>query len=219
MFILLISRIITGDLKENCYIIETSKKNCLIFDPGADFNKINNYITKNNLHPTHIFLTHGHYDHIGAIPELKEKYSNLKIAISKEDQECLKDGSKSLASTYGYYQQRPLNSDIIVKDNLKINIDDISITCIFTPGHTLGGFCYLINKEALITGDTIFKNSIGRSDLYGGNQQVLLNSIKKIYTIIKPNKSNPIKIYPGHWLTSTLEKELYSNPYLKFLIL
>lgn len=214
---MLIDRIITGNLKENCYIAATNINNCLIFDPGADFDKINKHIIKNKLTPKYIFLTHGHYDHIGAIPMLKENYPEIKIIISKEDEDFLKDGNKSLASVYGNYDQKRVTPDIIIKDNEIIKIDDISIKPILTPGHTPGGVCYLINHNILITGDTLFKNSVGRTDLYGGNQDDLEKSIKKIYKLLPINNKIEIKIYPGHGFSSNLKKEFYNNPYLHFL--
>ncbi|MBP0979771.1 MAG: MBL fold metallo-hydrolase [Oscillospiraceae bacterium] len=229
MLKLLIKRITVGDLKTNCYIISTDKNNCLIFDPGSDFDKINNYIIQNKLSPSHIFLTHGHYDHIGAVPKLKESYPEIKIFISDEDKDCLIDGQKSLASVFGNYTQKPIQSDVIIKDNMILKIDDIIIESISAPGHTPGSVCYLINNNILLTGDTLFKDSVGRTDLPGGDQKKLEDSIKKIYKLfIFQNKDidmnidmnidiDKIKIYPGHWISSNLKKEFYSNPYIKFL--
>lgn len=217
MFLLLITRIITGSLKENCYIVSTDTNKCLIFDPGADFDKINKYIIKNKFTPKYIFLTHGHYDHIGAVPMLKENYPDIKVIISKEDEDFLKDGDKSLANIYGNHDQKRVDPDIIIKDNETIKIDDISVTSILTPGHTPGGVCYLINHDILITGDTLFKNSVGRTDLYCGDQDKLEKSIKKIYKLFSINNKIEIKIYPGHGFSSNLEKEFYNNPYLNFL--
>ncbi len=211
----LIKRIATGNLKTNCYVIATNSNNCLIFDPGSNFEKIDDYINKNNLCPSHIFLTHGHYDHIGAVPNFQKNYPQIKTAISEADQECLSDGDKSLANLYGNYDQQPAKHDILITDNLILTIDNIEIRCFLTPGHTRGSACYLINNDTLLTGDTIFKNSVGRTDLYGGNEKSLLASIKKIYHLLQPSVEKPIQIFPGHWLSSTLHQELISNPHLK----
>lgn len=217
MVILKIFRIRTGELKSNCYIIPTNKNNCLIFDPGDEFDKINNHIIKNNLSPTNILLTHGHYDHIGAVADFKKFYPNIKVAISKEDEQCLTDNTKSLASVYGYKVLEPVFSNIILNDGSSLQIDDVSIFTISTPGHTRGSVCYFINDEILLTGDTLFKNSVGRTDFEGGSQTELKKSIKKLYTLLKPSNLNPIPIYPGHWLTSSLQSEYENNPYLQFL--
>lgn len=214
MVILIIQKVVVGSLKTNCYILSTNKNNCLIFDPGSDFDKINSYIIKNNLIACYIVLTHGHYDHIGAVPKLKKTYPKIKVAISEEDQNCLFDGQKSLASVFGIYDQTPVKPDVIITDNMTIKIDDVDIKCILAPGHTPGGVCYLINNNFLLTGDTLFKNSIGRTDLLGGNQKQLENTIKKIYKIFETQDKEQVNIYPGHGFSSNLKQEFYSNPYL-----
>ena len=213
----LIKRIAVGELKTNCYILSTTKNNCLIFDPGSDFEKINDYITKNSLNPTHIFLTHGHYDHIGAVAQLKSAYPDVKIAISEADANCLFDNDKNLANLYSNCKHQPVHANIFVRENFVLKIDDIELKCFFTPGHTPGSVCYLVNNALLLTGDTLFKGSVGRTDLPGGNQSELEKSLKKLSLLFNKTKnqtSNQISVFPGHWLSSTLEKEFSSNPYL-----
>lgn len=212
-----IIRIRTGELKSNCYIIPTNKNNCLIFDPGDEFDKINNKIIKNNLSPTNILLTHGHYDHIGAVADFKKFYPNIKVAISKEDEQCLTNNSKNLSSTYSSKVLESVSSDLTLNDGSNLQIDDVSIFTISTPGHTRGSVCYFINNEILLTGDTLFKNSVGRTDFEGGSQTELKQSIKKLYTLLNPSNLKQIPIYPGHWLTSNLQSEYENNPYLQFL--
>lgn len=207
-------KIVVGTLKSNCYIIKTQNNNCFIIDPGSDFDKINRCIVTEKLAPKYIFLTHGHYDHIGAVPILKETYPDVKICISKEDSICLEDGNESLANIYGDYTQLLVKHDVIITDGLTMMIDDVDVFCISTPGHTVGSVSYLVNKEVLFTGDTLFRGSVGRTDLNGGNATSLRNSIQKIYKMLTPSELNPIKIYPGHYFASSLEKEKYNNPYV-----
>lgn len=207
-------KIVVGQLKSNCYIVKTENNSCFIIDPGSDFDKIDKCIVTEKLIPKYIFLTHGHYDHIGAVPNLKVKYPDVKICISKEDSNCLMDGNESLANIYGGYKQLPVQCDVIITDGLTILIDDVEVFCISTPGHTVGGVSYLVNQEVLFTGDVLFKGSVGRTDLNGGNSASLKDSIKKLYKVLAPSELKPIKIYPGHYFASSLEKEKLANQYV-----
>lgn len=191
----------------NCYIISKNKET-LIVDPGGDADEIIEYIDKNNLKPLAIILTHGHGDHIGGVNELISKY-DLEVYINKKDEELLLDGEKNL-SIY-----MPLKKEITVeeyktfKSGEILNINNYKIETIGTPGHTRGSTCFLIEKK-LFTGDTLFKGTVGRTDLYGGSEN-LLDSIKEKILVL----DGDIEIYSGHGVESTIAEEIATNPFLK----
>lgn len=199
----------------NCYIVfsETTKE-CIVIDPGGDLEKIIDKIDKRNLIPTYIALTHGHGDHIFAVNSLKTKYNSIKIIAHEDEFEILKDSSKNYSKYL--FENREVNIlklDKFLKDNDIINISsDLTFKVIHTPGHTKGSICYYyLEKDALFTGDTVFLENIGRTDLYSGNFEELINSLKKISAL-----PDNVIIYPGHGPHSTIEYEKNNNHYFNF---
>ena len=177
----------------------------MIIDPGGAGSIIYNFIKDNNLNVQAILNTHSHYDHVGAIKELKDKFS-IPLYLHSKDEKLL--NSANLYSglfdgigpikipTVDYY------FDLI---DIQDYITNFTIKVISTPGHTEGGVSLLI-EDCLFTGDTLFKGDIGRVDLPGGEELTLKNSLKII------SKFPPqTKIYPGHGSESTIEKELKNN--------
>ena len=200
-----IKNIPNGKWKENCYVVSNLYSDALIIDPGGAGNIIYNFIKDNNLNVQAILNTHSHYDHVGAIKELKDKFS-IPLYLHSKDEKLLNsanlysglfDGIGSIKiPTVDYYFDQ-----IDIQDY----ITNFSIKVIFTPGHTTGGVCLLI-EDCLFTGDTLFKGDIGRFDLPGGEELALKNSLK-IISQFPPQT----KIYPGHGSESTIEKELKNN--------
>jgi glyoxylase-like metal-dependent hydrolase (beta-lactamase superfamily II) len=187
---------VTGDLKANCYIlIDDATQHAIIIDPGANFSAINKELIGTN--PLLILLTHGHYDHIGAVSELKSAYKGLIVCIGAADAELLQDSKKNM----GYWSNQHIKSfteDKLLSGNDEINFCNSKIKTLATPGHTQGSTCYFING-LLFSGDTLFKGATGRTDLYGGNQSDLTQSINRL------KKLNPQTIvYPGHGLKTTI---------------
>ena len=173
---MLIKRVVVGPLQENCYIVEKDGE-CIIMDPGDEVDKIMESIT---YPPVAILITHNHFDHVGALTALKEKYN-----IPVYDYNNLKQGELSTAK-------------------FKINI-------IYTPGHTSDSVTYYFKEEEIMfTGDFLFKNTIGRTDLSTGNFEEMQKSIRKILTY-----SDIIKVYPGHGDSTILGLEKKYNEYLK----
>lgn len=193
----------------NCYIVSKNKET-LIVDPGGDADEIIEYIENKDLNPIAIILTHGHGDHIGGVEELKEKYG-IKVYVNDKDEELLLDGEKNLSKYMPLKKEVVLESYTTFKSDEILNIGDFKIEAIGTPGHTRGSTCFLI-EDKLFTGDTLFKGTVGRTDLYSGGND-LIDSIKE--KILKLNES--IKIYPGHGAESTILEEKNSNSFLKGL--
>lgn len=203
-----IYRIPVGDLLANCYIIETENKNALAIDPGSDFQKIKNFLDDHGLSLKKILLTHGHYDHIGAAGEAADVYG-AEIYVHEEDAPMLTSRIKSLADAIGAGQFNEISEFITIKSGDVISVDKNNFEVIHTPGHTPGGVCYKCGN-ALFTGDTLFKLSMGRTDFPGGNMGEMFESLQKIARL-----EGEYDVYPGHNETSTLSYERKNNPYLK----
>lgn len=195
----------TGPLGVNTYIIAYNSKAAII-DPGGNTKWLLLEIKQMGCELTHIFLTHGHFDHIGAVEELKEA-TGAKCYAHKNDARMLEDPALNLSSFF--YGQK-----ISCKADIELNGGDIihfgkGINVIHTPGHSSGGCCY-DTGEFLFTGDTILEYDIGRSDYPGGNHSELISSIK--YSLYKLEGDR--KIYPGHGESTMLSDEKKFNHYV-----
>jgi len=196
-----VNKIITGRLKQNCYLVSRNKL-LIIIDPGNNATEIVNEINKHDLIPLAILNTHAHFDHIGAVDYLKNKYS-IPFYLHSKDFRLLRSANLYQLVFKGDGKIKVPNVDFFFDDNdLNYNIGKIKFSFLHTPGHTNGSVCIKINNN-LFTGDTLMKNVIGRSDLPGGNKNKLIDSLIKIKNL--PNKLN---IYPGHGKKSILVDEI-----------
>ncbi|MDA3872097.1 MAG: MBL fold metallo-hydrolase [Candidatus Marinimicrobia bacterium] len=201
-----IKKIITGIFKENTYLIYNNK-NVIIIDPGDDYEKIDLFISDNQLLPKAILGTHGHIDHISSVYQLKEKYKIPFYLNSKEKINL--DHLEEISNRYNikYFGTPEIDIDLQKED--EISIDEFKFKIIQSPGHTYGGVLFKIDN-IVFCGDTIFKNSIGRTDLPGGDIKILKKTIlEKIYTL-----SEDTKLYPGHLEITTVKHEKYNNQYV-----
>ena len=192
-----------GAFQVNSYLV-LNKKEAIIIDPfhSKEFLKeIKDYKV------THIILTHGHIDHILAVNELKEK-TKAKIAIHKDDLELLNNENENLSKEFDF-KLKNIKPDIILEDNQLLSFEDRDIKIIHTPGHTQGSICLLI-KNILFSGDTLFKESIGRTDLPGGDLDQEINSIKQRLLTL-PNET---MVLPGHGERTTIKHEKEDNFFL-----
>jgi glyoxylase-like metal-dependent hydrolase (beta-lactamase superfamily II) len=198
-----------GSFLSNCYIVgaETTKEAAII-DPGADFVRIENEIKELGLTPKIIILTHAHGDHIGAVKDFVEKYGT-KVYIHKEDAEMLKDGNKNFSKILTG-KSMSIIPDVELEDKDEIKLGDLNFEIIHTPGHTRGGICIKV-ENIMMTGDTLFNKSIGRTDFPGGSFEEIIQSIKeKIFKY-----DDDTVIYPGHNSPSTIKSEKLGNPFVK----
>lgn len=199
-----------GPFEENCYLYwdEKSAKG-VIFDPGDEADRIIETVERAGFEPSAILLTHGHGDHIGALAEVKQKW-NLPVYIGRGEEEYLLDPQKNGSANFGM----PIKTDkpdILVDNENLYRFDSIELRVLFTPGHTKAGVCYLDEQQGvLFCGDTLFQGSIGRTDLYGGSFENLIDSIqKKILTL-----PDDIVCLPGHGPGTTVGAERTGNPFL-----
>lgn len=202
-----IEKIVEPYFGENMYILVDEKtKKCAVVDPGGAKDKILNYIKSNLLQLEYILLTHAHGDHIGAVNYIKSQ-TGAKVVANSEEKELLLDNRKNLSYSMHCGPQE-VDADIYVNDKDKLDLGELRLSFIHTPGHTKGCMCIRVNNE-MFTGDTLFAGSIGRTDLYSGNYKQIEKSLKKL-----SKYEDNINIYPGHGPNSTLGIEKVSNPYM-----
>lgn len=200
--------------ESNCWlIIDDVSGEYAIVDPSSSSNLIDAKISELALDKNKfkfVLLTHGHFDHIYSVDYVREHYG-CKLCIHKNDAVCLIDSYKN-ANKLFFDEDLIFNpADITLSDGDVIELGELEIKVIHTPGHTTGCVCYLV-ENTMFCGDTIFDRSVGRTDLPGGNTKVLFESLKRIKAM-----SGDIKLYPGHGSVTTIKEQIQSNPYLKGL--
>ncbi|GAG91234.1 unnamed protein product, partial [marine sediment metagenome] len=183
-------------------------KEAAIIDPSAEGEEILKVIKDNNLKVIYIINTHGHIDHIGANAEIKEA-TGAKILIHEDDRNLLSSPVKNLAIFLGRMTKSP-PADRLLKGGEIISLGKLKLKVIHTPGHTRGSISLLVNNT-LFTGDTLLRNSIGRTDLPGASEKMLVQCIKEKLLPL----GDEVKIYPGHGEESTIGQEKRNNPFLQ----
>lgn len=198
-----------GQLENNMYlVIDENTKKAVLIDASALIPEITDTVKAYGADVEYILLTHGHFDHIMGLNELK-KALNAKAAICHDDL-IISDNINEFTRLFGgLCESVPPVYEKFVKDGDIINAGDMQIKVIHTPGHTEGGVCYLI-EDKLFSGDTLFKGSVGRTDLFGGNFQELLDSVKNILFKLDDNTT----VYPGHGPVTTIGYEKKYNEIL-----
>ena len=192
----------------NCYIVSDDSRNAFIVDPGGDADLIID--AASGLNVLYILLTHTHYDHIGALDNVSCAFPDAQVAVHLSEKAALYDASVNLSVGFGLSHEYKGKVQLELSDGDELEFGDRKIKVIHTPGHTAGGVCYFV-EELLFSGDTLFKSSVGRTDLPGGDGVALLKSIReKLYTL--PGKTT---VYPGHMEKTSIGWEKQRNPYVK----
>ena len=186
----------TGPLAENCYLVWGEGKQAWIIDPGTDFDLIEQEVNARGLTPVCVVLTHGHFDHLGALDEVLRRWPGLPVVLRP----------------FYVHQHEPAS---LIEAGETWACGGIEARLIPTPGHTPGGQCILIEKDVpaplCFTGDTIFQESIGRTDLPGGSYATLNESLKRLVAELAPETT----LLPGHGPATTMAHERNANPYLQ----
>ena len=207
-----ILHLVLSPLDTNCYIVPTGGGEAVVIDPADEGQKILAEADKAGLAIKKILLTHGHFDHTGGAAYIKEQ-TGSPIFIHKADEELLSDPIKALAFFCPGKPFVTCEADELFDDGNVIEQGSMRFTVMSTPGHTAGSVCFLCKDETggniMFAGDTIFRDSIGRSDCYSGNQRVQFESIDKLKAL-----EEDYIIYSGHGESTTLFTEKRYNPFL-----
>ncbi len=202
-----IENIVVGQLDVNCYIVAgESSPDAIVIDPGDEFERIAGLLDDKGLRPGYIVFTHAHYDHVCAAGELKSRYG-APIVMHEEERDTYRM-TKELCMSWGFGEEDFPPAGMVVKDGGEIVLGDLAFRVIHTPGHTPGSIC-LYGGKALFTGDTLFKGSVGRTDLPGGSTDMLMASLRKISSL--PPET---RVFSGHGEETTIGEELKNNPFL-----
>ena len=198
-----------GMLPTNTWIVwNEDTKECVIIDPSDGFDEIVHAIGERELTPVAIWITHGHDDHFGSVNDLKRKYGILTY-IMKEEEQAIISIQYNLSAFQGH--PRITEPDMFFLDGQKVPVLGTNMTALLTPGHTVGGGCYSFPQEKIVfTGDTLFRDSVGRSDFPGGDALLLIRSIReKLMTL-----PDDTVVCPGHGPSTTIGHERKYNPFL-----
>ena len=207
-----IKRLPLGDVEANCYIIcDEETKVGAVIDAGGFSDVLLKEIEESGVKELkYILCTHGHFDHIAGVKKLKDIYTEAKIVIGEKDAILTEDSEKNVANYFGAVFES-FKPDITVKENDILEIGNTSFRVLETPGHSLGGVCYVCDEEKfLFSGDTLFKLTVGRTDLWGGNINELLDSVEKLMLL-----SDDYAVYTGHNISTTIGSERVRNRYLR----
>ena len=198
-----------GPIRTNCYLMmRTDKKEALIIDPGDGAAAVAAKLTEEGVTPKAILLTHGHRDHIGAVPELRKHYG-IPVYVGEADQEMLGSADKNLSSGL-FGEPLTMQADKLLKDGDQLELAGFSIRVFHTPGHTPGGCCFYFPEEkVLFSGDTLFCGSVGRTDFPGGSSSALRTSVRRLLKELPGDT----EVYPGHEGDTSIEQERRWNPY------
>lgn len=204
-----VEQYVVGQVMTNCYFaVNEDTLEVLVIDPGDGAARLIEKIRQENLVPRAVLLTHGHFDHAMAAGEIAREFQ-IPVYAEEHEKETLENPDINLCGMLG--RRESYRADKFVKDGEELSLAGFDIKVMFTPGHTKGGCCYYMEKEqAVFSGDTLFHESVGRTDFPGGSASVLLKSIEdKLMPL-----PGQVKVYPGHNDVTTIGWERQYNPFL-----
>lgn len=200
---MILDTIVTGAIQENCYLVGDPSE-LLLIDPGDEAKKIEQHLRKSGYQVKYIVLTHCHWDHIGAVAQLKEA-TGAKLVLCRKEAENYLDPYVNLMESFGASLTLP-KPDCTVSEGDVLFSGEISFRVLETPGHTEGGMC-LLGNACLFSGDTLFRCGMGRVDLPTGNMKKIIHSIQKKLFLLPEE----VKVYPGHGAPTTIGYEKKHN--------
>ena len=192
-----IERVETGPIGTNCYIVyREDRADAVVIDPGGEGGRIRAHLNVLGKTPAAVLLTHGHFDHTGAL----EVFAGVPVYIHPADEIMLRDAEWSAGKLFGDCSPRPAATDF-VQEGSRLSLAGLDILVLHTPGHTPGSVCYRIG-DALFTGDTLFNRGYGRTDFPGGDLRALMDSLSRLL-----REDENLAVYPGHGLSTTIAQE------------
>lgn len=200
-----VKRLVLGQLATNCYLLEDeATRQCAVIDPAENPYAIRDAIEADGMAVAAILLTHGHFDHVGAVPALHHAYPNAPVQIHAAD--------LAAPGESAHYKMPYLEDVHTYGEGDTVAVGSLTLEVLHTPGHSPGSVTLKLGEEVLFTGDTLFHYSCGRTDLEGGSQEEMENSLRRLAAL----PGNPA-VLSGHGNPSTLESERAGNPYLRRL--
>lgn len=200
-----------GPVQANTYILTDEGGHCAVIDAGDCNEQLLSLLRDENIKSVdYILLTHGHFDHIDGVAELKKQYPDAKIAIHSEDAPMLGDDLLSLAAGFGLHLKSKITADILLSDGDSLPFGTGEIKVIHTPGHTKGSVTYMIDG-CLFTGDTLFYLSVGRTDFPGGSYETINSSCCRLFDL-----TGDFTVYPGHDIKTNLNFERQNNRFVNW---
>lgn len=206
-----LTTVVCGALSSNCYILDDGNS-AVIIDPGFPEQKLMDYVYANKSKIKFILLTHRHFDHVSAATQIRD-ITGAKIAVHPLDECGLYSDEASLTAMFGYLYGRAntdAKADVLISNGDVISSGEMSFQVIETPGHSPGGVCYLCDN-LLFSGDTLFRGSVGRTDLPSCSYSDLMESVKKLSKL--PDET---LVYPGHGASTNIGAEREDNPYMRY---
>lgn len=202
-----------GSYQANCYFLYNKNNEAIIIDPGAQAKNIIDFVKERNFKVSKILLTHAHPDHFGAMREVR-KALDVPAYISEDDEKLMEERCQTVMESLldlGIGMD-DVKADILFKDGDEIEFGDKKIKVILTPGHTPGGACFLLDN-VIFTGDTLFRGSIGRTDLPGGDTDKIMESLKILMDL-----PYDTVVLPGHGSETTIGFEKQINPFVQQIL-
>ena len=201
-----VKQFILGEMGTNCYLFYDGERRCAIVDCEGDGSEIQAFISQQQLKVEAILLTHGHFDHTGAVQVLRAMY-HCPVYAGEKERAVLADPKLNLSIMLG--ESRSFEADCWVKEGDCITVGSMQFHVLETPGHTEGSVCYRI-ESYLVAGDTLFYSSCGRVDFPTGDMHTMRQSLQKLAAL-----EGDFRVLPGHERTTTLQRERDFNPYMQ----
>lgn len=205
-----IEKMVLGMVQTNTwFVINEKTKELILIDPADDAGRIIRKIEADGLKLQGILLTHGHFDHIGAVDDLRAYFKGVQCYAGEKEEKVLENGSYNLSASWA--AALSIRADRLLRDKETLTLAGFKIKVIETPGHTKGGVCYYLSEEGvLFSGDTLFRTSVGRTDFPTGSMSQIVRSVQ----YLTENLPGDTVVYPGHQEITTIAYEQRFNPYL-----
>mgnify|MGYP001210803123 CR=1 FL=1 len=200
-----------GPIQTNCYLLWNSEKDCIIFDPGGESEKLMAFIDDKGLHPLAVLLTHAHFDHIGALDAVRDVYQ-IPAYVHENEADWLPDPGMNGSHLFRMGEVTARSAEKLLTGEGDLKIGPFRFRVLETPGHSPGSVSYRLHgTNALFSGDALFAGSIGRTDLPGGNHAQLIESIRTKLLVLDTDTT----VLPGHGPATTIGEEAALNPFLR----